>query len=220
MSSLLNFIDTGFIITLGLLLLVSGAVMLYCYRRLNILENSLIEHGKILQNFIVNYNNQILATQQNQLGGLESESTTNLQNQNRISVSDDEDDDDEEEDDNDDEESDENLDEESDEESDEENEEEDLVIKNDTFEPKNEENPEDVFLTNLPIDLTELNLDSKIIKLETPETEVEPTEKVNEKENYSRMKVDELRTLVVTKDLISTEEAQKMQKKDLLKLLQ
>ena len=34
------------------------------------------------------------------------------------------------------------------------------------------------------------------------------------------MKVDELRTLVVTKDLISTEEAQKMQKKDLLKLLQ
>jgi len=220
MISLLNFIDTGFIITLGLLLLVSGAVMLYCYRRLNILENSLIEHGKILQNFIVNYNNQILATQQNQLGGLESESTTNLQNQNRISVSDDEDDDDEEEDDNDDEESDENLDEESDEESDEENEEEDLVIKNDTFEPNNEENPEDVFLTNLPIDLTELNLDSKIIKLETPETEVEPTEKVNEKKNYSRMKVDELRTLVVTKDLISTEEAQKMQKKDLLKLLQ
>ena len=205
MISLLNFIDTGFIITLGLLLLVSGAVMLYCYRRLNILENSLIEHGKILQNFIVNYNNQILATQQNQLGGLESQPTTNLQNQNRISVSDDEDDDDEEEDDNDDEESDENLDQESDEESDEEDEEEDLVITNDTFEPMNEENPEDVFLTNLPIDLTELNLDSKIIKLETPEIEVEPTEKVNEKKNYSRMKVDELRTLVVTKNLISNE---------------
>ena len=186
MISLLNFIDTGFIITLGLLLLVSGAVMLYCYRRLNILENSLIEHGKILQNFIVNYNNQILATQQNQLGGLESQPTTNLQNQNRISVSDDEDDDDDdddddEEDDNYDEESDENLDQESDEESDEEDEEEDLVITNDTFEPMNEENPEDVFLTNLPIDLTELNLDSKIIKLETPEIEVEPTEKVNEK---------------------------------------
>ena len=225
MISLLNFIDTGFIITLGLLLLVSGAVMLYCYRRLNILENSLIEHGKILQNFIVNYNNQILATQQNQLGGLESQPTTNLQNQNRISVSDDEDDDDDdddddEEDDNYDEESDENLDQESDEESDEEDEEEDLVITNDTFEPMNEENPEDVFLTNLPIDLTELNLDSKIIKLETPEIEVEPTEKVNEKKNYSRMKVDVLRTLVVTKNLISNEEAQSMKKNDLLKLLQ
>ena len=225
MIFLLNFIDTGFIITLGLLLLVSGAVMLYCYRRLNILENSLIEHGKILQNFIVNYNNQFLATQQNQLGGLESESTTNLQNQNRISVSDDEDEyeDDEEENDNGNEESDENLDEESDEESDEEGEEgeeENLVIKNDSLSLKNEENPEDVFLTNLPIDLNELNLDSKIIKLETPETEVEPTEKVNEKKNYSRMKVDELKTLVVTKDLTSTEEAHKMQKKDLLKLLQ
>ncbi len=34
------------------------------------------------------------------------------------------------------------------------------------------------------------------------------------------MKVDELRSLVVTKDLKSNEDAQKMQKKDLLKLLQ
>ena len=60
MISLLNFIDTGFIITLGLLLLVSGVVMLYCYRRLNLLENSVIEHGKILQSFIMNYNNKLL----------------------------------------------------------------------------------------------------------------------------------------------------------------
>ena len=232
MISLLNFIDTGFIITLGLLLLVSGAVMLYCYRRLNILENSLIEHGKILQNFIVNYNNQILATQQNQIGALESQSTTNLQNQNRISVSDDEEDEDDNEDD--DEEnynqdsSDENLDEESDDEDEEDEEDEedqdnskqDLVLKNDNFEEKNQENPEDVFLTNLPFDLNELNLDSKIIKLETPETEVEPTEKVHEKKNYSRMKVDELKTLVVTKNLINNEDAQSMKKSDLLKLLQ
>ena len=230
MISLLNFIDTGFIITLGLLLLVSGAVMLYCYRRLNILENSLIEHGKILQNFIVNYNNQnnqILATQQNQIGALESQSTTNLQNQSRISVSDDEADDEES---NNGDSSDENLDEESDDDDDDdddddEDEEEDtnlqdLVLKNDSFDPKIEENPEDVFLTNLPIDLNELNLDSKIIKLETPETELEPSEKINEKKNYSRMKVDELRTLVVTKNLINNEHAQSMKKTDLLKLLQ
>ena len=59
MNMLINFIDTGFIITLGILILVTGAVMLYCYRRLNLLENSVIEHGKILQNFIMNYNNQI-----------------------------------------------------------------------------------------------------------------------------------------------------------------
>ena len=57
----LNFIDTGFIITFSLLILFSGAIILYCYKRLNLLENSVIEHGKILQNFIINYNNQILA---------------------------------------------------------------------------------------------------------------------------------------------------------------
>tara|TARA_Y100000385_G_scaffold157837_1_gene163693 strand:+ start:23 stop:751 length:729 start_codon:yes stop_codon:yes gene_type:complete len=242
MISLLNFIDTGFIITLGLLLLVSGAVMLYSYRRLNILENSLIEHGKILQNFIVNYNNhnQFLVNQQSQFGSLESISNTNinLQNKNRISVSDDEndeDDDNEYETDNDNEESDENLheessgesDRESDEESDEESQkdnndinEKDILFKHDTFDLKNEQDSEDVFFTNLPINLNELNLDSKIIKLETSETELETSEKVNEKKNYSRMKVDELRSLVVTKDLKSNEDAQKMQKKDLLKLLQ
>ena len=33
--------------------------MLYCYRRLNLLERSIIEHGKILQNFIANYNIQM-----------------------------------------------------------------------------------------------------------------------------------------------------------------
>ena len=60
MNTLLNFIDTGFIITLGILILVSGAIMLYSYRRLNLLENSVIEHGKILQNFIMNYNNQMI----------------------------------------------------------------------------------------------------------------------------------------------------------------
>ena len=248
MISLLNFIDTGFIITLGLLLLVSGAVMLYCYRRLNILENSLIEHGKILQNFIVNYNNhnQVLVNQQSQFGSLESISNINLQNKNRISVSDDEndeDDDNEYETDNDNEESDENLHEESDGESDRESDgesdgesggesdeesqkdnndinEKDILFKHDTFDLKNEQDSEDVFFTNLPINLNELNLDSKIIKLETPETELETSEKVYEKKNYSRMKVDELRSLVVTKDLKSNEDAQKMQKKDLLKLLQ
>merc|ERR1711918_324700 len=92
MISLLNFIDTGFIITLGLLFLVSGAVMLYSYRRLNVLENSLIEHGKILQNFIVNYNNQILASQQNQFEDLNNSNKININsnyNQNKISVSDD-----------------------------------------------------------------------------------------------------------------------------------
>lgn len=243
MISLLNFIDTGFIITLGLLLLFTGAVMLYCYRRLNVLENSLIEHGKILQNFIVNYNNQVLLTQQSQFRDLKSVSTLNInsRDKNKISVSDDENNQNDEEEqydesDNCDEESNENSDEESYRETDEESQlenndinEKDLVLKNDTIDLTNEQNTEDVFSTNLPIDLNnlnqlnelnEINLDSKIIKLETPETEVETSEKVNEKKNYTRMKVDELRSLVVTKDLKNNEEAQKLQKKDLLKLLQ
>ena len=59
MLHLFKFIDSGFLLTLGLLLLIGGSIMLYCYRRLNLLERSIIEHGKILQNFIVNYNNQM-----------------------------------------------------------------------------------------------------------------------------------------------------------------
>ena len=59
MSFLFKFIDSGFLLTLGLILLISGGIMLYCYRRLNLLEKSVIEHGKILQNFIMNYNIQM-----------------------------------------------------------------------------------------------------------------------------------------------------------------
>jgi hypothetical protein len=33
--------------------------MLYSYRRINLLERSVIEHGKILQSFILNYNIQM-----------------------------------------------------------------------------------------------------------------------------------------------------------------
>ena len=51
--SVLDFIDTGFIITLGLILILCGGIMFYCYRRLNILENSIFEHGRILQTFII-----------------------------------------------------------------------------------------------------------------------------------------------------------------------
>ena len=49
---MLDFVNMGFILTLGLILLICGILMLYVYRRLNVLENSIIEHGKILQSFI------------------------------------------------------------------------------------------------------------------------------------------------------------------------
>lgn len=62
---LLNFVDTGFIIILAILLLISGGIMFYCYRRLNLLEESIINQGKILQNLIINLQNNNLNSNNN-----------------------------------------------------------------------------------------------------------------------------------------------------------
>ena len=47
----------GFIISLAMTLLVSGVIMFYCLRRFKILENSIVEQGKVLQSFIIKYQN-------------------------------------------------------------------------------------------------------------------------------------------------------------------
>ena len=44
---------SGFIISLALTLLISGAIMFYCLKRFNVLENSMIEQSKVLQSFII-----------------------------------------------------------------------------------------------------------------------------------------------------------------------
>ena len=124
MSFLFKFIDSGFLLTFGLILLISGGIMLYCYRRLNLLEKSVIEHGKILQNFIINYNiqmqhfsllNKSLHSTKNNDTNVETNRTEYVEFDKikkinlgeKISVSDDEDDeDDEDEDDKDDDEQD------------------------------------------------------------------------------------------------------------------
>ena len=67
-------------------------------------------------------------------------------------------------------------------------------------------------LTNLDEDLEK---SSKVITLEN---NFETTQKV-EKKNYSKMRIDDLRTLVVTKNLLDNDSAQKMKKNDLVKLL-
>ena len=59
MSILYKLLDSSFLLTLGIILLICGSIMLYSHRRLNLLERSVIEHGKILQNFIINYNIQM-----------------------------------------------------------------------------------------------------------------------------------------------------------------
>ena len=59
MSILFKFVGSSFLLTFGIILLVCGSIMLYSYRRFNLLERSVIEHGKILQSFILNYNIQM-----------------------------------------------------------------------------------------------------------------------------------------------------------------
>ena len=281
MLHLFKFIDSGFLLTLGLLLLIGGSIMLYCYRRLNLLERSIIEHGKILQNFIVNYNNQMSrlclinktganyeACSYNACSYEECDTDTCgiTNNEKRINVSDDEkdvlddddddddvEDDDEEDDDDDDDEEDD--DEEDDDDDDDDDDEEDNNVKsfdikgpvslnNEFIETiqssqvysKTSENnielvevsatsnylnsDEDIFIKNLPIILTNFDEDlgnsSKVITLEN---NLETTQKV-EKKNYSKMKIDDLRTLVVKKNMLDNDSALKLKKNELVKLLQ
>jgi len=296
MSILFKFIDSGFLLTFGLILLISGGIMLYCYRRLNLLEKSVIEHGKILQNFIMNYNIQMQHFSLLNKSMSTSNTTNNVENTRseyvefdkvkkinlgeKISVSDDEgdeddDDDDEDEEDkdeededddnDDDDDEDENADEdddddEADDEDDDKDEDadedehdddddiinikknkpENLTIVNNKLEElegledlTSSENIEvneqtissfddETFLKNLPINLDSFTLDNtnsnpKIINLENIQ---DTNDKTGERKNYSKMKVDDLKTLVVTKNLIDNESAQKMKKSDLVKLLQ
>jgi hypothetical protein len=44
---------SGFIISLALTLLISGAIMFYCLKRFNVLESSIMDQGRVLQSFIV-----------------------------------------------------------------------------------------------------------------------------------------------------------------------
>jgi hypothetical protein len=297
MSILFKFIDSGFLLTFGLILLISGGIMLYCYRRLNLLEKSVIEHGKILQNFIMNYNIQMQHFSLLNKSMSTSNTTNNVENTRseyvefdkvkkinlgeKISVSDNEDEDDEDEEDKDDEDEEDKDDDEEDKDEDDDDDEadddddeadddddeadddddeaddedddkdeddsneddddknklENLTIVNNKLEDLEDlitsENIEvneqtissfddETFLKNLPINLDSFTLDNtnsnpKIINLENIQ---ETNDKTGERKNYSKMKVDDLKTLVVTKNLIDNENAQKMKKSDLVKLLQ
>ena len=278
MLHLFKFIDSGFLLTLGLLLLIGGSIMLYCYRRLNLLERSIIEHGKILQNFIVNYNNQMSrlclinktganyeACSYNACSYEECDTDTCgiTNNEKRINVSDDEkdvlDDDDDEDDDEDDNEDDDDEEDDDDDDDDEEDDDDDdkednnvksfdikgpvslnnefieTIQSNQVYSKTSENNielvevsatsnylnsDEDIFIKNLPIILTNFDEDlgnsSKVITLEN---NLETTQKV-EKKNYSKMKIDDLRTLVVTRNMLDNDSALKLKKNELVKLLQ
>ena len=86
---------SGFIISLGITLLLSGLIMYYCVQRINSLEQSLVKQGEIIQTFIYKLNN--LELQNNSIphqSNLETNfNTDNQLVESKIDVSDDEDDD-------------------------------------------------------------------------------------------------------------------------------
>ena len=61
----------------------------------------------------------------------------------------------------------------------------------------------------------ELNIESKIINLENNDE----LNNNDEKKNYNKMKVDDLRILVVSKSLTDNDSSKNMKKNDLIKLL-
>mgnify|MGYP001374960656 CR=1 FL=1 len=219
-----NFINTSFIITLGLLIIISGISMLYFYRRLNLLENSIIEHGKILQNFIINYNNNILRNQFANSNKVNNE--TNINNNEifeKINVSEDEDDHEDEDKDKDKGDnnivsnSDSDSDSDSDADSNFDSDSESIKYIND--EKNNQHNDDgELFIENLPITINKLNNEeSKLINIiENNETNNETN---NEKKNYSKMKVDDLRSLVVAKNLTNNDNALKLKKSELIEMI-
>ena len=306
MSILFKILDSSFLLTFGIILLLCGSILLYCYRRLNLLERTVIEHGKILQNFIINYNVQMqtLNTIYNRNNEMKVEKTQidkaktiNLDDKIYVSeesadeddttdndptdkrmksntFDDDDDEDDEDEDDDDDEDDDEDDDDEDDDDDERikiidtnsskmnvsnTHENDDMLLtisKTDLeseikalgdFEEINLNKPvfltrdEETFINNLPINLDTFNIDlnnkSKIINLENIGSSNNPNNPNNvenndisndntndninsNRKNYSKMKIDDLKTLAVTRNYLDNETAQKMKKADLVKILQ
>jgi hypothetical protein len=261
---LLGFIDTTFILTLGIVLLICGGIMIYCYRRLNALENGLIQQGRVMQEFITNYN---LTTQldnnrnnDNNDNNYQSEMINQVLSGNilgvnpdireKIVVSDDDMSDEEDEDDmvsdyiSEDESNIVEIKKESinhdtgndsDSDSDSERIIENLTIDNDmsdVLDNLNIENIPDVEMMMSP-DLSSLivsKLDvSSIGDLDITASEDKSSKMIpisdtdgldTSKKNPNRLKVDELRELVVNKNLVSNDEAQKLKKGELVRLLE
>lgn len=83
---------SGFIISLGITLLLSGLIMYYCVQRINSLEMSLIKQGELMQSFIFKINN-LESLQHNKINNACNEFVENNDLTEKIEVSDDEDDD-------------------------------------------------------------------------------------------------------------------------------
>lgn len=259
---LLGFIDTTFILTLGIVLLICGGIMIYCYRRLNALENGLIQQGRVMQEFITNYNltTQLDNNRNNDNNGNNFQSEminqvfsdnilgVNQDTREKIVVSDDDMSDEEDEEDmvsdyiSEDESNIVEIKKESinhdtgnDSDSDSERIIENLTIDNDmsdVLDNLNIENIPDVEMMMSP-DLSSLIVsklevsnigDIDITASEDKSSKMIPISDTDgldtSKKNPSRLKVDELRELVVNKNLVSNDEAHKLKKGELVRLLE
>ena len=218
---------SGFIISLGLTLLISGAIMFYILKRFQIVENSLINNAKILQSFINKSQEQQI--NQNLASNIALNSAIEQQNKinEKIEVSDNESNDNESE----------------------------VESDNYTTDSENETNNLELVETeaNLELDLVEtvkviamnefeefkndklLNINS-IVELEDTNREEEPQHEENKDielisndndkkddklTNYSKFKVGELKDLVLSKNLLSKDiDIGTLKKADLIQLLQ
>lgn len=240
---------SGFIIAVALTLLVSGAIMFYCLKRFSVLESAVTDQGKILQSFIQNNQMQNgglassvaleSAREQVELSNNDDEMIKSLDMNNsllhheKIEVSDDDDDSD--------------FEEESDDEQSEEEEEEKLIGEVKEIESVTLENEKSIelnetnLLENLNVEelviskLVEANVDEKLISSEViitgelvtndenlNQVKIEELNIDNESENVinlEKLKVGELRTLAVEKNLVENQAAAgKLKKEELLKL--
>ena len=276
MKNLIDIIDTGFIITLALIIFICGSIGVYFYRRLSILENSIIEQGKVLQAFIQNYNSHLsknnIFNSNNQFGKIDVSETNsekeytqvfdNEKNNNDDSDNDsdsdsdndsDSDSDDDSEDNNQINNHNDNIDDNSDnidDDSDNSDDDNEYKITNDggniNVDNSNTKNLKDRII-DYEFDLKSLNIDEELLlnvtddivdsstkKINILEIDENKNENVNEnnnensnensnenkKKNINKMNVSDLKTLVVTENLIDNENAQKLKKNELIKLLQ
>ena len=240
-------------IILSLLVIGVSFMLLYVYRRLNLLENSIIEHGKILHNFIQNYNMQVCNIQNNLVNNKLQSENINNNNQKIEKISEEvyEEENDEYEED-----SEEYSEEEGEEDSEEDSEEnleevvenlktEKINISDDEINESELNNiSENISMLDLKeeknnfngmidLDISKIIIDSSIFDDDNLENNDNFNSKsivinndfiVNDKSkkketNIKKMKIDDLRNLVIEKKILDNEEANKLKKQELIYLL-
>ena len=227
---------SGFIISLGLTLLISGAIMFYVLKRFHVLESSIIDNAKILQSFINKSQEQEI--NKNLASNIALESAIRQQNviNKKIEVSDDEKDS----------ESENDIDESNPETDDSDDERIELVDNNILSQELVDSvkiiaiNDFEELKTDKILDVNTIE-DLGTIKLENNNKEEEEeddedddeddikeinnqdvTDKKDEKlTNYSKFKISDLKELVTSKKLLDVNmDINKLKKVDLIKLLQ